>query len=166
LPADRSAQFAREIVAARAAAQATRNAVFEAREDLLQLRGFDYDAYARLAPLVTTDSLGGGKVNPLAAPEPVLAVLAAGNAALAGQIATARDSGSPGVDTSRLQADFVDTGISTRYRLRALVRLPDGRGVSVIRTVELAPSAETGLPWKVLDAEERLEPPAAKESRP
>ena len=44
----------------------------------------------RLRPLVTTDQRGGDRVNPLAAPPAVLAVLARGDVALAERIAAQR----------------------------------------------------------------------------
>jgi general secretion pathway protein K len=44
------------------------DALLDAPEELLSLPGADYDLFARLAPFVTTDSGGGGRVHPLAAP--------------------------------------------------------------------------------------------------
>ena len=94
LDADRASALAGSVVAARVPGPATqRGPRFEAVEDLLQLPGVDFPLYARLSALVTTDSMGSGRVNAMAAPEGVLVVLSEGNTGRAARIATARDGG-------------------------------------------------------------------------
>lgn len=132
---------------------------FEANEDLLQVPGVDYDLYARLSPLLTVYALAsGGRVNPLAAPLDVLTVLANGNLAVAGRIAQERDQGAEGVDTTSLEASFVSVSPTRRYRVSALVPLPDGAEMRISRTVDLGFSSRDGLPWRTLHTERSFEP--------
>ena len=128
LDADRASALAGSVVAARVPGPATqRGPRFEAVEDLLQVPGVDFSVYARLSALVTTDSMGSGRVNAMAAPEGVLVVLSEGNTGRAARIAAARDGGGAGIDTTGLTAQFVDTAVAKRYRLVARVPLTDGR---------------------------------------
>lgn len=120
---------------------------FEAEEDLLRVPGFDYDLYARLAGLLTADLRGSGRVNPLAAPPEVLAVLADGDTAVARQIAAARDAGQAGVHTLALDASLLDTAASRRLRALARVPMADGSFVRVARSVDLGARTPDGAPW-------------------
>jgi general secretion pathway protein K len=122
---------------------------FEAVEDLLQLPGVDYPLYARLSPLVTADLRGGGRVNATAAAPDVLAVLAGGNAG--------RATGSAGLDTTALAAEFTDAGGSSRYLLQARVPLGNGGWLVASRTVDFA-AAREGVPWRTLHTDYRFEP--------
>lgn len=131
---------------------------FEAAPDLLRVPGIDYDLYARLAPLLTADLRGSGRVNPLAAPVQVLTVLAAGNAAQAHKIAAARDAGQVGVDTSALDANLIDNSTSRRLRLEALVPLADGGMVRVERDVDLDARTPDGEPWHTFRTGTSLQP--------
>lgn len=131
---------------------------FEAPEDLLQVPGFSYDLYARLADLVTADIRGSGRVNPLAAPAAVLAVLANGDAAAAGRIASERQAGAEGIDTSALDGNMVQAAPSRRVRMTARVAMPDGSFVNVQRDVDLTPSKRDGAPWQVFHSINRIEP--------
>lgn len=131
--------------------QATSGATrFDATEELLALPGVDHDLFARIAPLTTTDSAGGGRVNPLAAPYPVLLVLASGHADLAQRIAGERDAGSVVIDTTRLESAFIDAHVSSRYRITALVPAADGRRWAVAQEVDLRPGDPGGPPWQIL----------------
>lgn len=134
---------------------------FEAVEDLLRVPGIDYALYARIAPLVTAELEGSGRVNPLAAPEAVLALLANGDAAQAARIAAERSAGGVAIDTTGLTADFIDGAAAQRFRLEARVALPDGGQAWVSRSVELlaGPSEQEGLPWRSFRTERRLAPP-------
>ena len=127
---------------------------FEAVQDLLRVPGLEYGLYARLSRLITAEeSRGGGLVNPLAAPQEVLAVLADGNTALANVLAARRASGATDIDTSALPKEFIGDTVSSRYRLQALIALPDGSHAVVSRSVELRPNARLGLPWRIFNAE-------------
>jgi general secretion pathway protein K len=131
---------------------------FEAVEDLLQVPGVDYELYARLAPLVTSDSSGTGRVNPLAAPEGVLRVLAMGHAERAARIASLRDAGEAGIDTTGLTAEFLDpAAASTRLQLQARVPLPDGRHLIVSRMVDMGRAAADGVPWRIFHVDDRFQ---------
>lgn len=123
---------------------------FDAIEDLMRVPGMSEDLYARLAPLVTVDARGSGRVNPMAAPVPVLAVLAGGNIAAAQQFAQRREAGDGLQDLSGLSAEWIDNGAVRRLRIEAQVRLQDGRVARTIRWVELGGSASIreGLPWR------------------
>lgn len=131
---------------------------FEAEEDLLRVPGVDYDLYARLESLLTADLQGSGRVNPLAAPVEVLAVLAGGNTASAAQIATARDAGQVGVDTTALDGSLLDASVSRRIRVQARVPLADGGYVRVSRNVDLNARTPNGAPWHTFRMMVRLEP--------
>lgn len=134
---------------------------FEACEDLLQVPGVDYGLYATIAPLITADLAGGGRVNPMAAPQPVLTVLADGNAALAGRIAARRDAGDSAIDTTGLAGEFTDNAATQRFRFQALVALPDGGQAAISRSLEFLPGARgEGLPWRSFRTQQRLVPQA------
>ncbi|MEO5669484.1 MAG: type II secretion system protein GspK [Ramlibacter sp.] len=159
---DRASALAQAIVAARAPGPGSgRGPKFEAVEDLLQMPGVDFSLYARLSSLVTTDSMGSGRVNAMAAPDGVLLVLSEGDSGRAARIAAGRDAGAPAVDTTGLMAQFVDSVASRRFRLVARVPLADGRRLLSSRMVETARVSPDGVPWRVFQAEDRFEPTSA-----
>jgi general secretion pathway protein K len=158
----RAAALAQAVAAARTAEPAAGRTRFEAPEDLLQVPGVDYDLYARLAPLLTTDAAGSGLVNAMAAPLEVLLVLAGGNAAEAARIAADRDAMRPGIDTTRLNAAFIDATASRRWRLQARVPMADGKVALVTRSVQPTPAPTSPAPWRILQADERFEPATQK----
>jgi general secretion pathway protein K len=154
-----AAALAAALVASRAAGTGrSPGPRFEAPEDLLQLQGVDYDLYARLSASITTDSLGSGRVNPMAAPSSVLAVLAGGNASRAAAVAGGRDAGQAGVDTTLLTAEWMDSAATKRFRLQARVPLADGRQLLSTRMVDMTRASTSRLPWRVFHAEDRIEP--------
>jgi general secretion pathway protein K len=130
---------------------------FEATEDLLRVPGFDYALYASISPLITADVQGGGRVNPVAAPIGVLIVLADGNVDLANRVATERDAGKVGVDTSSLNRTHVDDNASSqRFRMQARVPLADGALMISTQVVDLVNRPQSNLPWRVFRSEHRL----------
>lgn len=139
---------------------------FEAAEDLLRVPGIDYDLYATIAPLITADvdAAGSGRVNPMAAPEAVLTVLANGDAVQALRIAAQRNAGASAIDTTGLTGEFIDSAATRRLRLQARVALPQGGRVFVARSVEFlanfqnSQDSREGLPWRSFRVEHRLEP--------
>ena len=131
---------------------------FEASEDLMRVPGVNYDLYARLSGLVTADIRSGGAVNPLAAPPAVLQVLAGGNAQLAQQIDSQRQSGQAGVDMTGLDATFIGSGTVRRYRLQARVPVADGGSFLVTRYVDINPRSRDGLPWTTFHMQREVEP--------
>ena len=131
---------------------------FEAIEDLMRLPGVGYDLYARLSALITADIRGSGLVNPLAAPPGVLAVLAGGNAQLAGQLAAQRDAGQVGFDMTGLDGSLIGTSTVRRYRLQARVPLQDGGAILVSRYVDLNPRPRDGFPWATFHTQRDVEP--------
>lgn len=127
---------------------------FEAVQDLLRVPGVDFDLYARLSPLITAEVQGGGgRVNPQAASVEVLAVLAQGNLALAGELATKRASGDTNMDTTRLNVPFIGSTASSRYKLQARVPLADGIQVVLSHSVDVRPDSRSGLPWRIFHTE-------------
>ncbi|MDF1486406.1 type II secretion system protein GspK [Ramlibacter sp. H39-3-26] len=138
---------------------------FDVVEDLLQVPGMSYALYARVAPWITADLRGTGRINPLAAPREVLLFLARGNAALADSIALSREAGQPGVDTTALDGSFLDHTASRLFRLQARVPVPGGGGQLVSRTITLDGSTRDGRPpWQTLHAERRIDPGMARPS--
>jgi general secretion pathway protein K len=160
LPSEDAAKLAQATVAQRerkdARGQVQR---FEAVEDLLRVPGMTYDVYASLAESVTVEARGSGRVNPLAAPLPVLLVLASGNEALASRIFTSREAGQVAFDTTGLNPLYVDNVVSRRYLLRARVALPSGAGVGTTLWADLSSNRHDGLPWRTRHSESRLEAP-------
>ncbi len=134
---------------------------FEAVEDLLLVPGFDYPLYARLRHLVTADLADGGRVNPMAAPPGVLAVLAGGNPAVVDRIIGARGAQQPGVDTSGLNAAFTGGGGGDRYRLIASVPLDAGKMLLLTRDIALGTGYSRTAPWRLLRGERQIVLPAA-----
>ena len=131
---------------------------FDAIEDLLQVPGVDYDAYANIARLITADRPGSGKVNPMAAPEGVLLVLAGGDPARAASVAAGRDAGQAGDDTTTtLATEFTDNATTRRFRLTARVPLPQGTAVLITRSIDMGDGAQDGLPWRTFHVEQRLD---------
>ena len=136
---------------------------FEAIEDLMQVPGIDYDLYARLAPLITASSAGSGgsAVNPLAAPQEVLRILANGDEGVAAGIAAARESGQGSVDTTGLNGALARVGGGQRrYRVTAKVPMADGRVILVDRSVYFGARTRDGLPWYTFEARQMLQPAA------
>ena len=133
---------------------------FEALEDWLSVEGMDYELYARVRDLATADlyAVGTGRVNPLAAPREVLNVLAGGNDTLVARIASERDTGTPGIDTTALEAADVESGIADRFRLTASVQVPGSPDLllRVVQSVDLAPAKRDGLPWRIFDTDRRF----------
>ncbi|MCL1961097.1 MAG: general secretion pathway protein GspK [Desulfovibrionaceae bacterium] len=129
---------------------------FEATEDLLLVPGIDYALYARIAPLVSADVIGG-QVNPQAAPAEVLAVLAQGDAGLVGQFMAQRTSG-PGADTSGFNGAFLGSGGggANIYRLRVRVPLEAGKILLLTRDVALGAAYSRTAPWVVLRADRQI----------
>lgn len=131
---------------------------FEATEDLLQVPGFGYALYAKVAGLVTTDTRGAGRVNPLAAPSGVLAVLANGDAAAAARIDSERKAGESGIDTTALPGNLVQNVPSRRVRMTARISMPDGSVVEVMRDVDRTLNRRDGAPWQVFHSTNRIQP--------
>lgn len=159
LPADAAQATAQAIVQMRERRDAKGGAQrFEAEEDLLRVPEVDYNLYAKIESFLTADLRGSGRVNPLAAPIEVLAVLAAGNTASATQIASARDAGQTGIDTTALDGSLLDASVSRRIRVQARVPLADGGFVRVSRNVDLGARSPNGAPWHTFRTAVRLEP--------
>jgi len=133
---------------------------FEAPEDLMLVPGVDYALYARLAPLVSADLAGAGRVNPQAAPPGVLAVLAQGNDGRVAQYLGQRASGQPGADASGFNPAFVGSGAGSGelYRLRASVPLEAGKILLLTRDVAL--SASRTAPWRILRTQRQIVAPS------
>ena len=160
VPPDVAENLAQSVLETRSAKGAGgRERGFDAIEDLLQVPGVDYDAYANIARLITADRPGTGKVNPMAAPEGVLLVLAGGDPARAASVAAGRDAGQAGVDTTTtLATEFTDNATTRRFRLTARVPLPQGTAVVLIsRSVDMGDGAQDGLPWRTFHVEQRLD---------
>ena len=161
LPAPQASAMAEMVRAARTRADPQGRAQrLESVEDLLRVTAMDYDTYAKVADLVTTDARGNGRVNLTAAPLGVLRVLAGGNLELAKRLFQGAQAGAVGLDTSALDSALVDNAPSRRYLVQARVPLPDGVWLLVSRWVDMNGGKADGLPWRVFHAENRLEPTA------
>lgn len=130
----------------------TRGGAFEAPEDVLQVLGVDLEIYDKIKELVTVDG-GSARINPLAATDKVLFVLAKENAAVAGKIASARDAGLSQIDTTSLMQEFIDQSSSSRFRLKVFVPMNEGRLMAQSAVVDVSPPQLSRLPWIVLRKE-------------
>lgn len=128
---------------------------FEAVEDLMRVPGMSYALYERVAPLVTADVRGSGKVNAFAASPDVLKVLSGGNANAALTFNDARDAGDTAPDLSSLNGAWLDSATSSLVEIRALVPMPGGVAVLVVRRVAIGQQASDGLPWRVFYTDTR-----------
>jgi len=124
--------------------------LFEAPEDLLLFPGIGYDLYARLAPLVTAD-VRTNRVNIQAAPPPVLAALAPGDAGRIAQFIAARGGDQP-ADSSFFDANLISPRSSAGrfYRLRVSVPLDAGKILVLTRDIALTSSPSNLMPWRLL----------------
>jgi general secretion pathway protein K len=160
LPADQAAALAQATIDTRIRKDARgQQERFDAIEDLLRVPGIDYTLYAKLSGLVTPDVRSGGKVNPLAAPQEVLAVLAGGNTGEALRIAASRSAGQEGIDTTTLDAGATTNVNVQRFRIDAKVPLSDGMLLNVSRTVDFSPRSLNGLPWRTFYSQRGFESP-------
>lgn len=130
---------------------------FEAVEDLMRVTGLDYSLYAKIFGLVSAD-LGGGRINPMAAPLPVLLVLAEGDAVKAANFARQRDAGQTNPDTTVFNGQYLDASNSSRLRIEVRVPLAGNDG-QLIHTsiVSLSDDTVQGLPWKIHYSNQRAE---------
>jgi general secretion pathway protein K len=130
---------------------------FDAPEDLLQVPGMTYNLYAKLADLVTADLRNGnGRVNPLAAPQEVLQILAGGNIARAAALATQRNADAKGMDTSFFEPELVDMASSSNLRLQTQVALPSDGILQKTWLVYWGVDPRSGLPWRVLGKQQAV----------
>ena len=133
---------------------------FEAPEDLMRIPGLDYPIYARIAPMITTDSGGSGQVNVQAAPPNVLNIVAGGNEAAVASFMQARSGDNVGADTSQMNGAWVGGAASSRLvEMTARVPLPDGGAIIVLRRYQITNSSPDGLPWRVFYSESFFAPP-------
>ena len=124
---------------------------FDAPEDLFRVPGMTYDRYAMIRGLVTADLKdGSGRVNPMAAPLPVLGVLAGGDLAKATAFAANRGSGQIGMDGTFFRPDFIENNVSSSTRLQTTTPLPGGGFMTRIWDIYGTPDPRTGLPWRIL----------------
>lgn len=150
MPVDASAELASRIVAFRTSRDALgQPRKFHGVEDLLRIGGLDYGVYARVEPLITVNVNGNGLVNPMAASEGVLTVLAQGDATRAHQLAITRLANPLSADTSALTANYLESVETGYLEFRASGPVVDQMAYGVIWQVDLKASAH-GLPWRVI----------------
>ena len=92
-------------------------------------------------------------MNALAAPFPVLAVLAEGNIAQAQALSQRRSQGEQTLDGSSLRGEWVDNNLGTRYRLQVEIPLADGTHAIVLRDIDVRPDPRAGLPWRIFGSD-------------
>ena len=145
-------ELANSVVAARVKPDKQGRAVrFDAIQDLLRVQGVDYELYARLAPLLTAEAGGSGRVNPLAAPESVLRVILGGGAAASvANFVARRQADEVGLDITMFDGSFVDTASTQRFRLQARIPLLSGSHSLVTCDVEFSARTQGTMPWSIL----------------
>jgi general secretion pathway protein K len=120
-------------------------------EDLLQLPGWDIELWSRLAPYLTANNGGGGGgVNPLAAPLPLLTVLAGGDTSVAQRIHDLARAGEPAIDTTGLNAEWVSAQSSRFLQITVAVASLDGTQFLVKRRVDTSGLPDDGLSWRII----------------
>ncbi|ARU06300.1 hypothetical protein CCO03_17890 [Comamonas serinivorans] len=124
--------------------------LFEHVDDLMLVPGMDYDILARVRPLLVTDLPSNTRVNPLAAPPEVLAVLSGGNQGVVDQITQGREQGAAEADTSSLERRYVQASPTDHYRMQADIPLEAGRMLRVTQDVALGQTYSKVAPWRVL----------------
>jgi general secretion pathway protein K len=118
-------------------------------EDLLRLPEINYDIYAMVQDVFSTDLEDTQKVNPLAAPLSVLRILAQGQDNLAQQVQQSRVLGGLTTDTRRLEGQHTQITATPIVHVRATVS--SGDNTAIVRSWHLALSRDAhGLPWRVL----------------
>ena len=122
---------------------------FDTIEDLLQVPGMDFALFDRIRDLLTTSSVIKG-VDPLAASETVLAILAGGDQTMVARIATLRDADDPVIDTTELSHAQPNAAGALVVRLDAHVVAADGR-VRVRSVWVQLDGVRTGMPWEVIE---------------
>lgn len=134
----------------------TRGGPFESSEDLLQVLEIDFELYERIRPLITVHFRGNGRVDPAAAPMPVLRILAAGNEQIAAAYAGERESRGALADSTRFPEALISRTTSSRYLIEVSVPLSNGAFLVTRQILDVA-SAHDGLPWETLWAERVVE---------
>ena len=129
---------------------------FHAVEDLLRLQGLDYNVYAKIKNLFTTDIVSNGRVNPLAASEDALLVLSKGNRARVQQLVELRRSNPESMDTNSLTSSSIDMAPTSYLSIRAVIGESEKSALARIWRVDIAAPAH-GLPWRVMGVEQRTD---------
>lgn len=153
---------------ARGLAYAPRNEHYRRPDDAGQVLGVVAGVYDSIRDLVTTVGTGGdGTVNPLAAPEAVLVVLAQGDVARARDVAAVRQAGvEQALDVASLGLQHASAWTGRDYRLRAAYRSHEAGEWSCVAWVSLEASMQahsSRLPWRWLYAEDVRRIPAPRE---
>lgn len=131
---------------------------FHAVEDLLRIEGVSFDTHAKIRAVATTDIVGGGRVNPLAASADTLAVLAKGDRVRALQLAESRQSNPESMDATTLTAPHLQIEPTSYLAVTATVRLQGDVTVNRTWRVDLSTEAR-GVPWRVLGVDQRISDP-------
>jgi general secretion pathway protein K len=146
LPSDQAERWAQAIVQGRDDPSFAGRPAYQAVEDLLARPGLPLSLWLSVQYALTVDS-GDAAVDPAAADEPVLLVLAQGDAARAAQWAQSRAASAP-IDTTSVPAAWLRTGASDRWRYTVLVPLDDGATFQLTWLVQRRGGA--GWPWQLL----------------
>lgn len=154
--ADQAVSLAGAVVAFRAGDDLAKVNRFESVSDLLALPGMPLDVYARIAGLVTVygSSAAAGKVNPMAAPEAVLNVLAEGNSQRVAAWIAARSASSPTMDTTAFNPQHTQVAPENRVLLTVSAGRHQRRWWVQLR------ASGGPLPWRVLARETVVLPQA------
>ncbi|MBI1905195.1 MAG: general secretion pathway protein GspK [Rhodocyclales bacterium] len=136
-----------------------RNEHLRRPDDAGQVLGLVAGVYDSIRDLVTTAGTGGdGTVNPLVAPEAVLAVLARGDQARARELVAMRQAGvEQTLDVTSLGLAHASAWTGRDYRLRATYRSHEAEEWSRAAWVSLEGAMQrhsSRLPWRWLYAEE------------
>lgn len=121
---------------------------FHALEDLLQLNGLEYSAYAKMKDSLTVDITSSGRINPLAASMDTMRILTKGDLSRAKQLIESRLPNSESMDTTTLTATGIDIVPTSYLAIRATTIQQDASLLRIWRVDISSPAY--GLPWRVL----------------
>lgn len=147
VPSGVAAQWAAAIVQVRADPALAGRPAYDAVEDLLVRPGLPFAVWLSVQYALTVDSDDPG-VDPYAVDDPLLMVLAQGDAARAARWAEDRRRAAD-IDTSPVPAAWLRRSVPTRWR--AVARIPAEDGVFELTWIVEQGAAEVdGFPWRLL----------------
>jgi len=162
LPPDQAERWAQAIVKGRDDPALAGRPAYQAVEDLLTRPGLPLSLWLSVQYALTVDS-GEAAIDPLAADEPVLLVLAQGDAARAAQWAQSRAVLAP-IDITSVPAPWLRTGTGDRWRYTVLVPLDDGAAFQLSWLLQRRGGA--GWPWQLLRQTMRTIPSSTAQLAP
>ena len=132
--------------------EGARDGEFRVTEDLRQVLGVTPSIFVRIKNFVTTYPSSSVGVNPQAAPEAILRILAEGNEAVVQDILESRQAAPSSSISSGKLIEVNESNVSI-VLLEAWIEHPDGGISRYARWVDTLAASPSGLPWMTLRVE-------------